>query len=179
MFIFVAVALFAISKVCAIAQQSERAAGGYLGLAVGDVVTNVGIGGKFQYFATDRIRMEGSFNYFVPRTYTYTTRHLNIFTGWYTQTREASLSMWDLSVNGHYLFPISDEYSVYGLFGLSVLGATSTIADIKTTDTGVGINLGSGADFIINEQVTLNGELMYRIGEWSRLMVGVVVVFKF
>ena len=162
------------------AQTGEKTVGVYLALAAGEAITNIGIGGKFQYNVSDPIRLEGSMSYFLPRKSTKTSMYLDFWTGGvYTQLLETTVSMWDLSANAHYLFIASDEYTVYPLLGLSILGATVKVYDEKRTETSVGLNLGGGMDFEISENVIINGELMYRIGAWSRFIVGAGIVFKF
>jgi len=175
--IFKKIAIIAVSAMfmiyTATAQQGEKAAGGYLSLAVGDVVTNIGVGGKFQYNVLDPIRLEGSLSLFLPSKFT-------VNDGWFgSQSLYGTLSMWDISANVHYLINVSDQYNVYPLLGLSLLGATVKFLDVKDTETGIGLNIGGGMDFNINEQVAINGEIRGRFGEWSRFIISVGLIFKF
>jgi outer membrane protein X len=104
----VAIAAVAVTmSMSAIAQKKgDMAAGGNLVLGTGDNFTNIGIGGKFQYNVTDPIRLEGALTFFLPKK-----QGIPGF--------EASLSFWDISVNGHYLFPVADRVTVYPLAGVA------------------------------------------------------------
>jgi len=55
----VAIAAVAMSVAVQAQVTGDMAAGGHLAIGVGDNITNVGIGGKFQYNVTDPIRLEG------------------------------------------------------------------------------------------------------------------------
>ena len=161
--IFGKLAIIAIAVTMSVAanaqQQGDMALGGNLVYGSGDSYSNVGIGAKFQYNITDPIRLEGSFTYFFEKDY---------------------LSMWDLSANGHYLFPVADQVTVYPLAGLSILGyKTDTILG-NYSDSELGLNLGGGIDYRLNDSVILNAELKYKTGDnWDRLLLSVGVAFNF
>jgi len=56
-----------------------------------------GIGGKFRYNLTDPIRIEGAFTYYFPKTESFPLLGSTF-----------NYHLLDFSVNGHYLFPVSD-----------------------------------------------------------------------
>jgi len=74
----------------------------------------LGLGAKFQYNLTAPIRLEGSFTYFLEKNYT---------------------SMWDLNANVHYLFPVSNEVTVYPLAGLGIHNTSVEILWIKSSSS--------------------------------------------
>ncbi|MCL2502799.1 MAG: porin family protein [Bacteroidales bacterium] len=143
--------------------KGDMAAGGNLVLGTGSSYTNIGIGAKFQYNVTDPIRLEGSFTYFLKKDY---------------------VTQWDFSVNGHYLFPVADQITVYPLAGLGVYGTKWSIdwglGNTSASNTDVCVNLGGGVDFKLTDQLILNAELKYKIvNNWSRLMLSAGVAFRF
>ena len=93
-----------------------------------------GIGAKYQYYATDRFRIDSSFSYFF------------------------SLNMWNLSVNGHYLIPLSDAVALYPLAGLGII----TFGGEYGINL-VGFNIGAGIDFRLSKTLILNIEPKYTI----------------
>lgn len=153
----VCVMVFALMAAGLMAQEKgEIAVGGNLVLGSGDSYTNYGIGAKFQYNVINRLRLEPSFTYFLKKD---------------------NLSMWDLSVNAHYLFPVAEKIAVYPLAGLSILGLNPEYGD---SDTEIGLNLGGGADYQLTDKLFLNLELKYKIHDnWDRFLVSVGVGYKF
>jgi outer membrane protein X len=147
-------------------EKGDKAVGGNLVLGSGDSYSNYGIGAKFQYNVTTPIRLEGSFTYFLKKDL---------------------ISMWDLSVNAHYLFPIADKLTVYPLAGLGILGTTVSVPDYgygigggSASDSELGFNLGGGLDYQLTETLTGNVELKYKIHDnWDRLLLSVGIAYKF
>ena len=148
--------------------KGDMAAGGNLVIGMGDEFTNVGIGAKFQYNILDPLRLEGSFTFFLPKS-----------------EYGVKQSMWDLSVNAHYLFPVADQITVYPLAGLGILGvkAKADLGDfgtISASDSFFGFNIGGGVDFKLSETIILNAEMKYKIGDvWNRFLISAGVAFKF
>lgn len=142
-------------------QKGDMAAGGNLVIGLGDNLTNVGIGAKFQYNVTDPIRLEGSISYFLEKNY---------------------VSFWDLSVNGHYLFPLTEQITVYPLVGVGLLGykANFGFGFGSSSKSEFGVNLGGGIDYKLTDKLILNAETKYKIGnEWDRELISVGVAYKF
>ncbi len=69
------------------AQKGKQAIG--FGLSYGTEIESIGLGIKYQYNITNPIRIEPSFNYFFEND---------------------NVSMLDLNVNFHYLFPVAKSY---------------------------------------------------------------------
>jgi Opacity protein and related surface antigens len=153
----VCVMLFALMATGLMAQgKGETAAGGQIVIGSGDSYTNYGIGVKYQYNVVDRVRLEPSFTYFLKKDYA---------------------SMWDLTANVHYLFPIQEQITVYPLAGLGILGVNPEFGD---SDSEFGFNLGGGVDYGLTDKLFLNAELKYKMYDnWDRLNISVGVGYKF
>jgi outer membrane protein X len=163
------VAVATVVSMSASAQAGQMAVGGNLAVGIGDGYTNLGIGPKFQYGITNQVRGEASFTYFLEKD---------------------QLSMWDLSVNAHYLFPVAPQITVYPLAGLSVQGWTVDIPEVSipgigsiggdVSDTDFGLNLGGGGEYQLTETLSISAELKYHIGgEFNRLYISAGVAYKF
>jgi outer membrane protein X len=164
----VAIALVTMSVAAGAQEKSDMAAGGNLVLGLGDSFTNIGIGAKFQYNVTNPLRLEGSFTYFLKKD---------------------NLTMWDLSVNAHWLFPVADKITVYPLVGLGILnygydysidlGEYGSYGDSGST-SDIAFNLGGGIDYKLTDKLVLNAELKYKISDqWDRLLLSVGLAYKF
>ncbi|GHT08001.1 hypothetical protein FACS189426_02580 [Bacteroidia bacterium] len=68
---------------------------------------------EYYSFMQSLRKLEGSFTYFLPKKQGV------------SGLAETSVSMWDLSVNAHYLFSVADKISVYPLADLGILGFIS------------------------------------------------------
>jgi outer membrane protein X len=151
-------------------EKGDMAVGGNLEMGMGDRLTNIGLGAKFQYNVIKPIRIEGSATYFFPKK-----RNVSDF------------SMWDFSANGHYLFPINGKLTLYPLVGLGVL-VTRNSAKVngrwergnKAVNSEFGFNFGGGLDFKLTDRLSLNAELKHKIGDmWSRTLISVGVTYGF
>ena len=178
--------LIAAVSVCAFAQKGQKAVG--LNLSYGSEIENLGIGIKGQYNFTDALRSEVSFDYFFKKN---------------------GCSMWDINVNAHYLFSLSEKVKVYPLAGLTYTNwifdnvmddydndydydydddiAYAPKRSKKDSDEGgssstgkFGINLGGGIQYNFTDKVFLNGEIKYQIiNNFNQLVFGVGVGYKF
>jgi outer membrane protein X len=179
--IFKKVAIVAIAvltmNVAALAQEKgDMAVGANLAMGTGNGITNFGLGAKFQYNVLDPLRLDGSFTYFLPKTEG-------------AGFAEAKTSMWDFSVNAHWLLPLGGSLTVYPLAGLGILGVSSSVEadlggfgsyDASASASEFGFNLGGGIDFKLTEKLILNAEVKYKIcGTWSRLLISAGLAYKF
>jgi outer membrane protein X len=140
-------------------EKGDMAAGGNLVLGLGDSCTNYGIGAKFQYNATNPLRLEGSFTYFLKKD---------------------NLTMWDLSANAHWLFPVADKVTVYPLAGLGILNYGSSYGGYSASSSDIAFNLGGGIDYKLTDKLALNAELKYKISDtWDRLLLSAGLAYKF
>lgn len=140
--------------------KGKMAIGASLNIGNDSDFTNFGLGVKFQYGIMDKIRVEPSFNYYF---------------------KADNISMWDLSLNGHYLIPIkaNKKLTVYPIGGLALVGtkfsytSAPTIiegieipgSEVDITATNLGINAGCGIEYILNSKISINGEVKYQIVE--------------
>jgi outer membrane protein X len=156
----VAIAALTMSVAAGAQEKGDMAAGVNLVLGSGDSFTNFGIGAKFQYSVTNPLRLEGSFTYFLKKDY---------------------LKMWDLSVNGHWLFPLSDKITVYPLAGLGILNCSLDLGELSGDPTSdFTFNFGGGVDFNLTDKLILNAEVKYKISDvWSRLQLSAGIAYKF
>jgi outer membrane protein X len=148
-------------------EKGDMAAGANFVLGSGDSFTNYGIGAKFQYNIMDPLRLEGAFTYFLKKDY---------------------ITMWDLGVNAHWLFSVSDILNVYPLAGVGLLnygydldlGLGAYGIDDSASTTDFAFSLGGGIDFKLTEKLMLNAELKYKLsGEWSRLLISAGITYLF
>jgi outer membrane protein X len=164
----VAITVFTMSVAANAQEKGDMAAGGNLVLGSGDSFTNYGIGAKFQYNVTNPLRLEGSFTYFLKKDY---------------------LTMWDLSVNAHWLFPIADKVTVYPLAGLGILnygydysvdlGEYGSYGSSGST-SDIAFNLGGGIDYKLTDKLILSAELKYKISDtWDRLLLSAGLAYRF
>jgi len=159
-----------VMSVSAVAQQQgDKAVGGNLLIGAGNSYTNIGIGAKFFYNVTDPIRLAGEFDYFLKKDY---------------------VSYWDLSVYGHYLFPVADQVVIYPSLGLGIMGAsvnmpTYTVPGVGTyggkySNSDFALSLGGGADYELSSNLILSGELRIKLVDGSnRLNIAIGLAYKF
>ena len=139
----------------AFAQKGIQAAGVHL--SYGTEIESFGIGVKYQYNITDNIRLEPSMNYFFENN---------------------GVDMFDLNANAHYLFPMASNIRVYPLAGLtfSSWDAGKGIDNV----TRLGVNLGSGAEFDIADNLMLNFELKYQfVSDLDQAVFNVGIAYMF
>ena len=167
-FALVVASMFFATNVSA-QHQGDMAWGANLQVA-GDATTLVGIGGTFQYHITDPIRLEGSLSLFLPNRQ--------------TGLIETTLNMWNLSVNGHFLLPLTENVTFYPLLGLGVANISATArfgsASATASQNYLGLNIGAGLDFRISENAVVNFEPRYLVtSEGNIYSVRIGVSFEF
>ena len=168
----------ALLSVGAFAQKGEQKIG--LNLNYGTEISNMGLGAKYQYGITDAIRLEGSFDYFFKKDY---------------------LSMWDINVNAHYLFPVAEKFKVYPLVSLTYTNWKfdgESVAkdfwgddydeveddfdegDLDQSSGKFGVNLGAGVQYDINSKWAVNFEVKYQlISDFNQAVFGLGIAYKF
>ena len=169
----VAIAVTTMSVTVNAQQAGDKAAGAFLrlGLYDGEGAPNFGIGAKFQYNVTDPIRLDGSFTFYFPKKYDFLGGSI-------------TNSMWNIDLNGHWLFPLSDQLNLYPLAGLAIAGikvkGKGDGGSASISDTFVGINLGGGVDYKLSDTLFLNGELkLQTMDGGSDLFISAGIVKKF
>ena len=156
-------------NVTAMAQtKGDMAVGGNLLFGTGSNFTNIGIGGKFFYNITNPIRLAGELVFF---------------------TRKDYISMWDLSVYGHYLFPVADKITLYPSVGLGFNGTSYSSPDryhngvlilpaTSNSSSDLALSLGGGIDYELSEKLILSGELRFKMRDGSRTNFVVGIAYK-
>ena len=144
-------------------QQGDFTIGSHLALLPASELPTFGIGTRLRYNVTDPIRLEVGFTYFLE-----TARVGNY--------RE-SVSLWDLSMNMHYLFAVAENVALYPLLGFSVIGATerASYGDESVripAGTNFLFNLGGGIDIRFNNRISANIEPKL----WLNVINNVVLV---
>lgn len=166
----------ALVSLGASAQKGEQNVGAHL--LYGTDIGNIGVGAKYQYNVTDNIRLEGVGDYYL---------------------KTDGVTMFDLNVNGHYLFPINDKVTLYPLVGLNFThwkqdegGVDYDDNDYEKysddgdsddswslSDSSIGLNLGGGVQYTLTDKVRIGAELKYQtISGFNTIVIGVGVTFK-
>ena len=153
----------AVMSLSASAQAGDKALGAQL--VFGSETNSIGFGVKGQYYFTDQIRGEGSFDYFL---------------------KNKGISMWDINANVHYLFDVANKVKVYPLAGLGYTNWSYKYeypghSVIEGSDGRLAISLGGGAEYELTKDLSVNAELKYQIvsNNYSQLVLGVGVAYKF
>ena len=122
--------------------ENETAAG--VNLVYGSRIESMGIGARFQYGVLDQLRAEVGFNYFFEHNH---------------------ISCWDVNINAHYLVGLSNnQLYIYPLAGINY-----TMVDYKGDlnekgeENHVGLNLGAGLEYELNEHWGVNLEYRHTI----------------
>ncbi|MBR5102679.1 MAG: porin family protein [Muribaculaceae bacterium] len=163
----VVAALIGTAAAMSQATQGEFASGANLVYGFG--VKSLGIGAKFQYTLIDHVRGEVAFNYFFKKDF---------------------VSMWDASINAHYLISVHQEnFFLYPLAGFTFAatsydtkGAESKLLPehIDKSYSRVGLNLGAGAQYQFSEHIGFTLEYRYSImKDIDQSVIGLGVNYKF
>lgn len=164
-----------VALVClnASAQKDEQNVGAHV--LYGTNMSNIGLGVKYQYNVTDAIRLEGVGDYYLKKD---------------------GFSMWDLNVNGHYLFPISDKAVAYPLIGINYThwkqdGFVEFDSDEdkeqwiqrggsdgEMNDGSIGLNIGGGIQYNLTDKIRVGAELKYQtISGYNTAIVSIGVTY--
>ena len=152
----------AVMSLSASAQAGDKALGAQL--VFGSKTNSIGLGVKGQYYFTDQIRGEASFDYFF---------------------KNQGISMWDINANVHYLFDVADKFKVYPLAGLGYTNWSykyeyAGAPVVEGSDGRLAVNLGGGVEYELTKNLNVNAEAKYQIiSNYSQLVLGVGVACKF
>lgn len=119
------------------AQKGTKSIGGNLVFQTDG--STMGIGAKFRYNITDPIRIEPSLTYYFVD----------------------GVTSLDANINGHYVFNFKNNFSAYPLAGMVIYH--SSVDGYSATN--VGLNLGGGAEYHINQKWAVGAEAKYAIVE--------------
>ena len=102
------------------------------GVGLGDVDNDIGIRADGYYTITENIRAGGDFTFYFPKS-----------------LGSATATVWELNINGNYIFHEEDELMVYGLGGINITGIHIDYDGFmdNTSDTEAGLNIGAGAEY--------------------------------
>lgn len=155
----------AASTLTAAAQKGSKAFGAQL--VYGTKIENVGFGLKGQYFFTDNIRFEGSFN--------------NYF-------KKNSMTMWELNANAHYVVNLGEKFRVYPLIGLTYANWGLSYDEERKGKIYVetdhshrfGINFGVGAEYDLSSNLFATLEVKDQVvNNYGQVAIGLGVGYRF
>jgi len=172
--LFIIVAFLMVASLQA--QKGKIGLGG--GLAYGSEIKKMGIDLRGSYGITDKIDGVASFTYFFPDKEEY-------FGG------EVKWNVWEFNLDGHYKFVESDEYAVYGIAGINFTGThwsskyewvnpitgQTEKYDESDSDMNIGLNIGVGGQYNLNEQLGLFVEPKYVIGDYDQLVITFGIIY--
>jgi len=128
------------------AQDFKVGAGLAFGSGVGysgDLDNDLGLRVDGYYGITPEIRIGGDFTFYLPKSVEQTT-----FGG---TTIETTSTVWELNLNGHYIFYDEDNLSIYGLGGINITGLSTESegggSSQSNSNSEAGLNLGGGLDY--------------------------------
>jgi hypothetical protein len=133
----------------------------------GTGVNNLGIGVRGRYDITDKFRADANFNYYFKKN---------------------NLEFWDLNANLHYLFNITDKFTVYPMAGLGYANIKSSLeykelGIVYKTNDNYGkfcLNFGGGVDYALTEDLYLNAEVRYQVvSHYDQTVFSAGIVYKF
>lgn len=146
-FITLCVVLVSLS---ASAQKGEQNIGAHV--LYGTQKSNIGLGVKYQNCITDVIRLEAVGDYYLETD---------------------GFSMFDVNINGHYLFPLSDKITAYPLVGINYTNWKN-----GGSDSSIGLNIGGGVQYKLVDKICIGAELKYQtVNGFSTPIVGAGVIF--
>jgi outer membrane protein X len=140
-------------------EKGDWALGANYSYGAGHRYENMGIGIKYQYHVSNSIRIEPSATYYWPKDH---------------------LSLLDVGLNGHYVFPLSEEFNLYPLVGVGLFNYRFSYEGTSDGDSQVTVNLGAGAEYLIDNSYKFTLEYKYVIvNEWNRSIIslGFAVLF--
>jgi outer membrane protein X len=138
------IAAMVLMSTGAFAQEAGKMAVGATFTDLLDSDSRIAIGGKFQYGITENLRAEADFKLF-PKKY--------------------NVSVWNPTLNVHYLFPIFDKFYVYGLGGLGLWGYSWDIDGHSDSSSIFTFKFGAGAEYYITDQIKGLVETYYQIAK--------------
>lgn len=133
--------------------KGDFAVGG--GISLGTLLPTMGIGGVVQYNISDPIRLSGNLDYFI---------------------KNKGVNTFDITVDCHYLFPLSDKFSVYPLAGVGV----SILFGDGPSRVPFVANIGGGVQYNISQRLHLTFEIKGRLGNGvCQAVLGPNLVYSF
>ena len=137
--------------------QGETAVGA--NLVYGSEIESLGLGARFQYGILDQLRAEVGFNGFFEHKHT---------------------SWWDVNINAHYLLGLwNEQLYFYPLVGLNYT-MTKVKIDGSDEENHIGMNVGAGVEYELNEHFGVNLEYRHTIvRKVDQGVIGLGINYKF
>ncbi len=159
-FVIACVVLVGIFKMNA--QLAEKS---YLGSGIvyGSEVSGFGLGALGEFYLTDEISFSPQLQYFFPKRFAGGPRS----------------SFWEVNTNLNYYFYRSSEAQIYGLGGLNFANVSGTSNPFSSINAKLGLNLGVGANFEINESFTPFAEARYVLSSYDQIVLFLGVKFNY
>ena len=149
----------------AFAQKFEEPESGDWALGINIPVTwgdklHLGVQPKIQFYATSQFRLETSF-------------------GYYFKAKERI--DWELNLNAHYLVPMKDTgLWIYPILGVQFLHRHYTIEIDDANQARVGLNVGAGLQYDVEDNIYVNAEVKYTYtNDYDRGNVLVGIGYRF
>lgn len=159
--LFLALTL-AVATICsAFAQTGTIGIGGSIGavpcLEDGVNITNFQVGARFQYGVSNDIRLEAAFEY---------------------GFEDKSISVFDLTLNAHYLIGVTNNFRMYPLAGIGYGNIHSSFAE-ESLNRFV-FNVGVGGEVDIASNLVANLEVKYQyMKDFNRMPITLGIAYKF
>lgn len=191
--LFMVAIILMVGVGAAMAQKDVKAVG--LNLNYGSKPKNVGIGAKFQYGITDAIRIEPSFNYYLEKD-GFGLWDVNANFHYLFNVAE-KVNVYPLvgigyaNVKSSYGFDYDEDYENEGYSLNSRNGWEDYDYDEdynygegmkgESTNSGeIAVNLGVGAEYQLNEKLSVGAELKYQIiNNFNQVVFGVGATYRF
>jgi outer membrane protein X len=140
--------------------QGETAVGA--NLVYGTEIESLGLGARFQYGILDQLRAEVGFNGFFAHNHR---------------------TWWDVNINAHYLLGLwNNQLYFYPLAGLNYTMTKVSMPGVSSDEENhIGLNVGAGIEYEINEHFGANFEFRHTIIRKSldQAIFGVGLNYKF
>ena len=134
-------------------------------LAYGTEVENLGLGVNAEFPVMEDLTIAPSFVYYFPQG--------DYFGG--------DLNWWELNANANYYLVDNENLGFYGLAGLNYSHISfdydTAFGSVDSSDGEFGLNLGVGANFNLNSNITPFAEARYVIIDGSQLVIAAGVKF--
>lgn len=153
-------------------KKEKKNVGAYV--LYGTNMKNIGIGVKYLQNFTEAIRLEAVGDYYL---------------------KTDGFTMFDVNVNGHYLFPLSDKVTAYPLVGINFTSWKNSYDfedyglgdyyygdysgyDTDVKDSSIGLNFGGGIQYQLTDKLRIGAELKYQtISGFNTTVIGAGITY--
>ena len=132
------------------------------GLVFGSEISQLGIDVRGEYHIDENWVVVPNVNFFFSDKET-----ISVF--------EVKTTLTTINFDGHYLFPMQDDrFDLYPLAGIniSIVNVKNDFNDFDESETELGLNIGGGGQYEINDLLTAFAEIKYVIGDFDQLVIG-------